>query len=809
MVITGKTLEAIVKIAGKAEPSLSKSFKVANGVIKGAASTAAKCAKKMAAVTTAAAGAATAATAAVAVKAVNAAADYEKAFAKTTTLLSGSKEQIQAVSDDIIKLSNKTGIAANELTETVYNAISAGVSQDKAVEFAGKASKLAAGGFTDASTAVDVLTTAINAYGLSADDASQISDYLITTQNLGKTTVDELAASVGKVIPVASAYGVNMDNLSAAYARLTAGGIATAESGTYLKAMLLELGDSGSTVSEKLKEQTGQSFAELTASGKSLGDVIAILGDSVGNNAGAFTELWQKSTAGIGALSLLNSGAEKYNETLTAMQESGGATEKAAGTMADTYEKQLKIIKNLGTNFMISIGQKIMPYARQLLEKMLPKLQDAIENVLPLIDKVIAKIGPIFEKVQKKIGPLIEQLRTDLEPLFSNISSNAGPIFDNIVGAVGEIIPLIKDIIKESVPFIKELVENLKPVISSIISVVQKALPSIMGLIRSLVPLILQVTAALMPLVDSVIGFISDILPTVINLVNELAPVITRIISVIVSTLTPVISAISDGIKPIIEQISNLITTIIPLLNAAIDGLAPIIQGVVVALAEACSGIMNDVSAVISNITGMIEGILSFIVDVFEGDWSAAWKDIEKIGENLICGIVNTLTTPINSLIGGINACISGVNGINIDIPDWVPGVGGEKFSLDIPLIPTIPKLAKGGFTNGVSIAGEAGTEAVISFDPTYRQQNLENWAKAGRMLGASDGELLSLLDNAGSHSDGIIQYNMGGIEFKPQITINGNADKQDIIEAIREAEPEFMDMLEELLSRRRREVYG
>ena len=104
-----------------------------------------------------------------------------------------------------------------------------------------------------------------------------------------------------------------------------------------------------------------------------------------------------------------------------------------------------------------------------------------------------------------------------------------------------------------------------------------------------------------------------------------------------------------------------------------------------------------------------------------------------------------------------------------------------------------MPAYAAGGFTNGISIAGEAGTEAVISFDPAYRSQNLSYWAKAGQMLGADTADY-SL---SGSGGDSTV-IDMGGVMFAPTITVQGNADKEDVIQAIREAYPEFLDMLEE-----------
>ena len=167
-------------------------------------------------------------------------------------------------------------------------------------------------------------------------ETERVSDILITTQNLGKTTVNELAASVGKVIPLAAAYGVEMDNLGAAYAVLTANGVATAEAGTYLKAILNELGNSGSTVAKVLKEQTGTSFAGLVANGSSLGDVLDILGQSVEGDATAFNELWSSTEAGVGALSIFNKGADNFNAVLGEMQDSAGATSDAYETMANT-----------------------------------------------------------------------------------------------------------------------------------------------------------------------------------------------------------------------------------------------------------------------------------------------------------------------------------------------------------------------------------------------------------------------------------------------------------------------------------------
>ena len=297
-----------------------------------------------------------------------AAAQFETSTAMVATIADTSQKSLSSISKEVRSYSNETGEAASDMAEATYQAISASINTADAAAFAGTATKLAVGGFTSATTAVDVLTTAINAYGLAASDATQLSDYLITTQNLGKTSVDQLAQSVGKVIPLASAYNVQMDNLSSAYAVLTANGIATAESGTYLKSMLNELGDTGSGVSEVLLNSTGKTFAQLMEQGYSLGDVMAMLGSAVDGDSTAFNALWNSTEAGIGALSLFNAGADKYNSVLESMRTSAGATEKAYSTMADTTDKSKQRMENAFNNLKISVGDVLNPALTQVYE---------------------------------------------------------------------------------------------------------------------------------------------------------------------------------------------------------------------------------------------------------------------------------------------------------------------------------------------------------------------------------------------------------------------------------------------------------
>ena len=211
------------------------------------------------------------------------ASNFEDAMAKVSTIADETEVPISDLETAILNLSDETGIAATDIADNVYNAISAGQSTGDAVNFVSNATKLAKAGFAESGDALDILTTIMNAYGMEADKVTDVSDMLIQTQNLGKTTVAELSSAMGKVIPTAKAQGVELDSLCGAYAVMTSNGIATAETTTYLNSMLNELGKQGSTAAtafakgtEHIKEG-GLTMAEAMEQGWSLTDVLSIL----------------------------------------------------------------------------------------------------------------------------------------------------------------------------------------------------------------------------------------------------------------------------------------------------------------------------------------------------------------------------------------------------------------------------------------------------------------------------------------------------------------------------------------------------
>lgn len=397
---------------------------------------------------------------------------YETSLAKVGTIADLGKLSIQKLGSQITDMSNTMGIAATDIAEATYQAISAGQDTANAVEFAGQAAKLATAGFTSTTSAVDILTTALNAYGLSADQATHVSDVLLTTQNLGKTSVDELSSSMGRVIPLAAAYNVSVENLSSGLAVMTANGIATAEATTYTKSMLNELGDTGSTVGKILQQQTGKSFAQLSSDGKSLGDVLQVLYDSVGDDGTAFAGLWSSVEAGTGALSLVSGGADKFNGVLAQMVDSAGATDTAYQTMTDTFQHSMESLQTTAENLSIDLFEAMEPGLKEAANwgtDCLNTLTSALNEGGPaaMLDAASGILENLTAGVVQKIPGLASAATQVITKLVQYLADHQDEIFDAGIQMLEQLIIGITDNLPQLITAAAELIAKFSAALIS------------------------------------------------------------------------------------------------------------------------------------------------------------------------------------------------------------------------------------------------------------------------------------------------------------------------------------------------------
>lgn len=343
--------------------------------------------------------------------------DFEDGMAKVSTIADTTEVPISDLEKQIKQLSDSTGVEAGEIAENVYNAISAGQKTGDAVNFVSKATDLARAGFAETGDALDVLSTIMNAYGLEASEVDKVSNDLIMTQNLGKTTVAELSSSMGKVIPTAKSTGVNLDELCGAYAVMTSNGVATAETTTYLNSMLNELGKQGSTAAnafaagtEHIKEG-GLTMAEAMEQGWSLSDVLSVLDEQAAASGTSINNMFSSAEAGKAA-NILWDNAEKFNGAVEEIQGSTTATSDALGNLETSGHKTevaINQIKNAGLEFGQTISamlapalQKLAEYIRNAKEK-LDGMDDGQKQAIVTIGLIVAAIGPALVIIGKVI----------------------------------------------------------------------------------------------------------------------------------------------------------------------------------------------------------------------------------------------------------------------------------------------------------------------------------------------------------------------------------------------------------------------
>ena len=204
------------------------------------------------------------------------------------------------------------------------------------------------------------------------------------------------------------------------------------------------------------------------------------------------------------------------------------------------------------------------------------------------------------------------------------------------------------------------------------------------------------------------------------------------------------------------------------------------------ALGSILNAFFFTVGSVWESIKMIFSGVIGFITSVFAGDWAGAWNYVVQIFSGIFSGIGAIAKAPLNAVIGLINTAIGGINSLSVDIPDWVPEVGGQHFGMNIP---QIPMLAKGGITNGVSIAGEAGPEAVI---PLKR-----NNPRSISLL-----EKTAAIVNPGKSDSG----NAPVFIFNP--TIQGEVSTETI-NLLKQSYEDFKEMVNKILDEREREEFA
>jgi len=315
-------------------------------------------------------------------------ADYEKKLQEVMTLIPGASDGMGRFGKAVLDLGVEIGATKDELVEGLYQAISARIPPENAIDFLRVAGKAAKAGVTEVNTAVDALTTVINAYSLNAEDAGKVSDMLFQTIRLGKTRFDLLANSIGTVATVAAEAGVSQEELFGAFATLTAQGKKTDEVATQIRAVINQLINPTEALSfafGKLGVESGRALIEQ----KGLGGAVRAIDSVMKANNRHTNEAWTNIRAWNFATSVMGDRAAMSISDVAAMGVAAGSSGEAFLTMASTLDMAFSKIKASFDAMLIAFGQENMDRLKSGAEVVLNAmesfrkeggLRDAIDN---------------------------------------------------------------------------------------------------------------------------------------------------------------------------------------------------------------------------------------------------------------------------------------------------------------------------------------------------------------------------------------------------------------------------------------------
>lgn len=261
--------------------------------------------------------------------------DFENQMKMVSTMLAEPEKYMDAFSRGIRKLSVNFGESTDVLAKGLYDLLSASVDPAHALDVLAVATKSAKGGMTDTAVAVDGLTSVLNAFQMSADQAGHVADVMFQTVKRGKLTFADLAANIGKVAPMARAAGMSMEDMMAAIATMTRQGLGTDEASTRLVNILKNAPDQARDIAALIQKYVGKGLSEIQVD---------------------FPEI--RAAGGIAALAADMRG---FREDLALMQNAAGRADEAFARMTGGLMDEMKKARMTLNDLMVSVGQALAP----------------------------------------------------------------------------------------------------------------------------------------------------------------------------------------------------------------------------------------------------------------------------------------------------------------------------------------------------------------------------------------------------------------------------------------------------------------
>lgn len=613
----------------------------------------------------------TAPIAGIGVASVKLAADFEKGMSTVQSISGATGTDLEMLSMKAKEMGLKTKYSASESAEAFKYMAMAGWKAGEMADGIEGIMYLAGATGEDLAGTSDIVTDALTAFGMQAKDTNKFVDVLAQTANKSNTSVSMLGESFKYVAPVAGAMKFNAQDVSTALGLMANSGIKASSAGTALRSLFTRMAKP-TKESQTAMDALGISLTDSKGNMKSLDTIMRETRKSFAGLTESQKAQYAAALAGktgmSGLLAIVNSADSDFNELSTAIYNSDGACKKMYDTANNNLSGQLTILKSTIEGIGISFGERLLPYIKQGTE-FIQRLADKFNSLTKAQQDTIIKVGLIAAAV----GPAIF--------LFGRTVMVVGKLVKT-VGMVGKAFKTAKTVMGLVTAPANAVVLGLAAVVVAGVLIYKNwdKIKAAAGRLWNFIKNIFQR-----------IGISGDSLKKKLAPIGQKFSAIGEHIQGFWKVVSPVLSKIGEAVHAVFSvAIGAAIDFAIGSFNALFDGITTMISGLLTAF----------------------DGILTFITGVFTGNWSKAWEGVKNIFGDIFEGLGGMLKMPINGVISMINGAIAGINSISVDIPDWVPGIGGEKFGINIP---QLPMLARGtdNWKGGLAQISEKGGEIV------------------------------------------------------------------------------------------------
>lgn len=736
--------------------------------------------------------------------------DFEDTITGAGVKAGATGEQLERMKETALKLGHDFPITASEAAEAMDRLAAGGFDAEQTMAAMPGIIEASVASGEDMATTSDVITSALNIWNLKTGDVAEntqhVADVVQMAANVSKLGMADFGLAMQYAGAPAAALGVNIEELSTAMAIMSNNGIEASTIGTSLRSTMSRLASPPKEAAAAI-DQLGLHLQNADGSFVGITEAISQMREAMDGMTDTQQVGIAKAIAGedafSGLLALIKTSPEAYKEVEDSIKNSTGSSHEAYVKMQNTLKGSINAMKSAVESLAISFGSTLAPSVKTAADA-IKSIADFLGGLSPAARSVVANIALsvvgftafsfVMSKVLKAGGSMIMMYsrignvlkggrETNLLLRYSVLGVRSA--FIQLSGTASKVMGVLRNGMnigswRSALTFLGTTGASG---LSKIGSAAAQAGTRVMTMIRSF-----SMAAMLNGARNAVLGFgralltigrvglsamfsplgiaimaIAGAAYILYNHWDKVAPFFTSMwneiqnaFSVAWQAISPALEGVENAWNRLVNAFNSQGTTLNGLAHI-IEFLASVLGGVliagIIAAADIFTGVfvsaIEIVSSIVSAAIGVFGGLIDFIIGVFTGDWSLAWQGVVEIFSSIFGGIKGICSGVLDGIRAAINAVINGINSISVDIPDWVPGVGGKHFGVNIPTLYT----GSSNFSGGPAVINDRFGGEIVDLPSGTRiiphDQSVQQAYKMGSMNGGFGGDINININNA------------------------------------------------------------